>query len=103
MNTGNAPGQEEQGARHVGSVLERNGFRTRYLDLGAGRASLVAAMGGRSDKATLCFTGHIDTVPLGAAKWNMPPFGADTQSGMLYGRGASDMKSGVAAFVIASL
>ncbi|HXF17227.1 MAG TPA: M20 family metallopeptidase [Burkholderiales bacterium] len=103
MNTVNPPGQEEQCARHLGSLLEKNGFHTRYHDLAPGRASLVATIGGRADKAPLCFTGHIDTVPLGAAKWNMDPFGADTESGKLYGRGTSDMKCGVAAFVVASL
>ena len=103
MNTINPPGQEEQCARHLGSLLERHGFSINYHDLAPGRASLVATIGGRSDKAPLCFTGHIDTVPLGAAKWKMDPFAADAEGGKLYGRGTSDMKSGVAAFVVASV
>jgi succinyl-diaminopimelate desuccinylase len=103
MNTINPPGQEEQCARHIGVLLEGAGFSVRYHELGAKRASLVATIGGSADKAPLCFTGHIDTVPLGAAQWKMDPFAADTQDGRLYGRGTSDMKAGVAAFVVASL
>jgi succinyl-diaminopimelate desuccinylase len=103
MNTINPPGQEEQCARHIGALLEAAGFRIRYHQLGSNRASLVATIGGSADKAPLCFTGHIDTVPLGAAQWKMDPFAADTEDGRLYGRGTSDMKCGVAAFVVASL
>ena len=103
MNTINPPGQEEQCARHLGGLLENAGFRIKYHELSPQRASLVATIGGSADKAPLCFTGHIDTVPLGAAQWKMDPFAADTEGGKLYGRGTSDMKCGVAAFVVASL
>lgn len=103
MNTINPPGQEEQCARHLGALLEGAGFKVAYHELAPQRASLVATIGGAADKAPLCFTGHIDTVPLGAAQWKMDPFAADTDSGKLYGRGTSDMKCGVAAFVAASL
>jgi succinyl-diaminopimelate desuccinylase len=103
MNTINPPGAEEACARHIGKLLEDAGFRTRYHELAPGRQSLVATIGGSADKKPLCFTGHIDTVPLGAAKWRMDPFAADTDDGRMYGRGISDMKSGVAAFVASSL
>lgn len=103
MNTVNPPGQEEQCARHLGALLEKQGFKVSYHELAPRRASLVAAIGGNADKAPLCFTGHIDTVPLGAAQWKMDPFAADTGEGKMYGRGTSDMKGGVAAFVAASL
>jgi succinyl-diaminopimelate desuccinylase len=101
MNTINPPGDEEQCARHIGVLLENAGFKVAYHQLSPNRASLVATIGGSAEKAPLCFTGHIDTVPLGAAKWRMNPFAADTEAGKIYGRGTSDMKSGVAAFVTA--
>ncbi len=101
MNTINPPGDEEHCARHLGVLLENAGFKVTYHPLSSKRASLVATIGGSSEKAPLCFTGHIDTVPLGAAKWKMDPVTADTDAGKLYGRGTSDMKSGVAAFVTA--
>lgn len=103
MNTINPPGKEEQCARHLGALLEKSGFKIKYHELSPQRASLVATIGGSADKAPLCFTGHIDTVPLGAAQWKMDPFASDTQDGKIYGRGTSDMKGGVAAFVVASL
>jgi succinyl-diaminopimelate desuccinylase len=103
MNTINPPGKEEQCARHLGALLEKSGFKIKYHELSPQRSSLVATIGGSADKAPLCFTGHIDTVPLGAAQWKMDPFASDTQDGKLYGRGTSDMKCGVAALVVASL
>lgn len=52
----------------------------------------------------LCFAGHTDVVPAGdVAKWTHPPFGAEIHDGMLYGRGAVDMKGAIAAFVAATL
>lgn len=103
MNTVNPPGAEEACARHIGKLLEDAGFQARYHELSPGRSSLVATIGGRADKKPLCFTGHIDTVPLGAAPWKMDPFGAETDGDKMYGRGVSDMKAGVAAFVAAAL
>lgn len=52
----------------------------------------------------LCFAGHTDVVPVGDAKsWTSPPFGGEIRDGVLYGRGAVDMKGGVACFVAAAL
>ena len=48
------------------------------------------------------FTGHIDIVPLGEATWRHDPFAGETDGDLLYGRGSSDMKSGVAAMVVAA-
>jgi succinyl-diaminopimelate desuccinylase len=103
MNTINPPGREEPCARHLGARLEGAGFQIKYYSFGEGRVSLIATIGGSGSKLPVCFTGHIDTVPLGAAPWRMDPFAADTDSGMLYGRGTSDMKCGVAAFTVAAL
>jgi succinyl-diaminopimelate desuccinylase len=103
MNTINPPGDEEACARVLGSLLESAGCEVAYHKLGEKRASLVARIGGSNDKAPLCLTGHIDTVPLGAAPWSKDPFAGETDDGRLYGRGTSDMKCGVAAFVVATL
>jgi succinyl-diaminopimelate desuccinylase len=102
MNTINPPGNEEACARRLGKILEGAGFAIRYHSFGAGRDSLIANIGGATDRAPLCFTGHIDVVPLGAATWSKDPFAGETGAGKLYGRGSSDMKSGVAAFVVAA-
>ncbi|MDO5651955.1 MAG: succinyl-diaminopimelate desuccinylase [Moraxella sp.] len=51
----------------------------------------------------LCFAGHTDVVPVGdESKWSYPPFSATVADGYLWGRGAADMKTGVAAFVVAA-
>lgn len=102
LNTINPPGQERTCAERLARVLEVAGFAVRSYALAPDRTSLVARLGGSSDRAPLCFTGHIDTVPLGAAPWTRDPFAGELDGGRLYGRGSSDMKSGVAAFVTAA-
>jgi succinyl-diaminopimelate desuccinylase len=103
FNTINPPGAEEACAAYVGSLLEAAGFRVDYAAFAPTRTSLVARIGRNTGKPPLGFTGHIDTVPLGAAPWKQDAFGASLEGGRLYGRGSSDMKSGVAAFVVAAL
>jgi succinyl-diaminopimelate desuccinylase len=50
----------------------------------------------------ICFAGHTDVVPVGAANWQSAPFAGEVRNGILYGRGACDMKGGIAAFVAAA-
>ncbi len=62
--------------------------------------NLYARLG--SGTPNICFAGHTDVVPVGAANhWSVDPFKAEVKDGQLYGRGASDMKSAIAAFVAA--
>ena len=64
--------------------------------------NLYARLGRK--QPNLCFAGHTDVVPVGdAARWTHPPFGAEIHDGVLYGRGAVDMKGAIAAFVSATL
>ena len=100
FNTINPPGNEKPCAEYLGEILESAGFFVSYHDFAEDRTSLVARAGDGS-KPPLCFTGHIDTVPLGAMKWSKDPLAAHIEDNRLYGRGSSDMKSGVAAFVFA--
>ena len=103
FKTINPPGDERACAQRLASLLEGAGFAVEIVPFGEGRAQLVARIGGTSDKLPLGFTGHIDTVPLGARPWSVDPLAADIAGGKLYGRGSSDMKSGVAAFVTACI
>jgi succinyl-diaminopimelate desuccinylase len=64
---------------------------------------MVARLRGVSDLKPLAFTGHLDVVPLGEKPWSAPPFAAEIRDGKLFGRGSSDMKAGVAAFVAAAI
>ena len=59
--------------------------------------NLFARIG--SGSPHICFAGHTDVVPIGAGQWQFDPFGAEVRNGVLYGRGACDMKGGIAAFV----
>jgi succinyl-diaminopimelate desuccinylase len=103
FNTVNPPGAERPCAEHLAGLLARAGFAVELIPFGEGRAQLLARIGGASDMPPIGFTGHLDTVPLGAQRWSTDPFAADIADGKLYGRGASDMKSGVAAFVTACI
>ena len=97
----NPPGDEENCARLVARVLEANGFTVQLQQFGERRFNLVADLPGRGNQKPLGFTGHFDTVPLGNAQWSHDPFAADLAEGRVYGRGASDMKAGIAAFIAA--
>ena len=99
----NPPGNERPCAEYLGAMLEAAGFSIRYDAMGDNRANLIARIGGSTEKKPLCFSGHTDVVPLGAAPWTVSPFAADIADGKLYGRGSTDMKGGVAAFVAAAI
>lgn len=103
FNTINPPGAEQECAAYLGSLLQAAGFQVDYAAFAPTRTSVVARIGRNTDKPPLGFTGHMDTVPLGAAQWKRDAFGASLEGGRLYGRGSSDMKSGVAGFVIAAI
>ncbi len=103
FDTINPPGNERVCAEHLGALLEDAGFDLTYHDFGEGRANLIARIGGSDAKPALCFTGHVDTVPLGLQPWSVDPFAAEISDGKLWGRGSSDMKSGVAAFTVAAI
>jgi succinyl-diaminopimelate desuccinylase len=102
FKTVNPPGDEQPCAEHLARLLEAAGFALELVPFGEHRAQLIARIGGSPDKLPLAFTGHLDTVPLGARPWTFDPFVGEIADGKLYGRGSSDMKSGVAAFVAAA-
>ncbi|MCP4686874.1 MAG: M20 family metallopeptidase, partial [Desulfobacterales bacterium] len=103
MNTVNPPGNERDCAEFLGSMLERGGFEIEYFEFDEKRTSLIAALHGAGGETPICFTGHMDTVPLGNVPWRSDPFAGESDGDKLYGRGASDMKSGVAAMIAAAL
>jgi succinyl-diaminopimelate desuccinylase len=103
FETINPPGNELECIRHLGKLLQDADLQITYHDFGEGRANLIARTGGTSDKAALCFTGHVDTVPLGLQPWSVDPFAADISDGKVWGRGTTDMKAGVAAFTVAAI
>ncbi|MBW1799894.1 MAG: M20 family metallopeptidase [Deltaproteobacteria bacterium] len=103
FNTINPPGQEQDCATYLGKMLEDGGFKTRYYPFAEGRPNVIATIDGGGDKSPICFTGHMDTVPLGDTRWEHDPFSGERDGDKIYGRGATDTKGGVAAMVMAAL
>ncbi|AZQ69084.1 succinyl-diaminopimelate desuccinylase [Silicimonas algicola] len=84
-------------------LLTEAGFTCHRADRGE-TANLVARWGAKAHPRTFGFNGHTDVVPPGdPQKWAHDPFSATIENGWLFGRGAADMKSGVAAFVAAAV
>ena len=84
-------------------VLSEAGFSCTRVDRG-GVANLFARWGDKGAEKTFGFNGHTDVVPPGdEAAWRHGPFSGEIEDGVLWGRGATDMKSGVAAFAVAAV
>jgi succinyl-diaminopimelate desuccinylase len=108
QDTVNPPGNEDTCILLLESLLTAAGFTCARSAFAPRRTSLLARIGGRRGEdagghVPLCFTGHVDVVPLGSAPWKLNPFGAEVVGNQVFGRGTSDMKSGVAAFVCAAV
>ena len=85
------------------ALLSDAGFDCAWADRG-GIRNLFARWGNKGNTRAFGFNGHTDVVPVGnEGDWTMPPFGAEIKDGVMYGRGTTDMKSGVAAFAAAAV
>lgn len=103
VNINSTNGHEEQVANYLQKLLAEHGIESEKVQYDVDRASLVSEIGS-SDEKVLAFSGHMDVVDAGdVSKWKFPPFEATEHEGKLYGRGATDMKSGLAAMVIAMI
>jgi succinyl-diaminopimelate desuccinylase len=108
--TVNPPGEAyEDCARLIGGVLKRSGFEVEYFAAEGRpehtrahpRINVVGLRRGRSVRPCVHLNGHFDVVPAGAG-WSIDPFGGVVRDGRVYGRGACDMKAGIAAAVYAA-
>ena len=103
FNTVNPPGNEQAAQEFLKGLLEPAGFECELLAAVDGRPNLVARLRARSDGPRLCLLGHVDTVLANAAEWSVDPWSGDVRDGCVWGRGALDMKSQVAAEAAAAL
>ncbi|MFT8318503.1 MAG: M20 family metallopeptidase [Sporolactobacillus sp.] len=103
INTTNPPGNEAEAAEALAAIFTKAGIPVKLLPYADGRTQLMATLEGEQEGKNLTFTGHLDVVPVGELPWEHEPFGAEEADGKIYGRGASDMKSGLVAMACAML
>jgi succinyl-diaminopimelate desuccinylase len=98
--TENPPGNEKAAVQFLRPLLSKMGFKTKTLLSPKGRWNLLAEKRWGKGGRRLIFNGHLDVVPAGkASEWKYPPFQGKLANGKIYGRGSSDMKSGIASFI----
>jgi acetylornithine deacetylase/succinyl-diaminopimelate desuccinylase-like protein len=106
FNTVNPPGNELAAQEYLANHLAAAGFECELLGAEPERPNLVArlraATGATEAGPTLCYLGHVDTVLANAEEWTHDPWSGDLADGFLWGRGALDMKSQVAAEIAAA-
>jgi succinyl-diaminopimelate desuccinylase len=101
-DTTNPPGNELEAAQILDNFFRAHGIETEVDEFVSGRANLLARLQGEGrDRPSLMLCGHMDVVPAGGTAWDVDPFAAELHDGKIYGRGASDMKSGLAAMAVA--
>jgi len=99
FRTVNPPGNEVSAQLFLKAILEKNGFQVRCYEKIPGRPNLVSRFHGEGKKSPVLFYGHTDVVGVEGQDWDFPPFAGSVHDGLLYGRGALDMKAGVAMLV----
>ncbi len=99
FDTTNPPGNETACIEHVRSLLTAAGIESKILAQADDRPNLIARLEGRGEAPPLLLYGHVDVVTTTGQHWTHEPFAADVADGVVWGRGALDMKSGVAMLV----
>jgi acetylornithine deacetylase/succinyl-diaminopimelate desuccinylase-like protein len=100
-NTVNPPGDERAAQELLADRLDAAGFDCELLGAEPGRPNLIARLSSGREGPTLCYLGHVDTVLADPAEWTHDPWSGEIADGFMWGRGAIDMKSQVAAEVAA--
>src|SRR5215211_2801761 len=103
FDTTNPPGNEAACIDWIRGLLSEAGIESELHESQAGRPNLVARLRGRTPEPGLLLYGHVDVVTTRDQRWSRPPFEGEVADGFLWGRGALDMKSGVAMLVQAFL
>jgi len=103
FDTSNPPGNERPCLEFVASTLAEAGIESQFLAREADRPNLIARVRGAGEASPLLLYGHVDVVPARAEGWTYQPFSGDVIDGVIWGRGALDMKGGVAMLIAALL
>ena len=103
FDTTNPPGNEAQCVVYINNLLTGAGFETTVLTKDPNRPNLIARLKGRGAALPLLLYGHVDVVTTANQDWTHPPFDGKVVDGYVWGRGALDMKGGVAMMLAAFL
>jgi len=103
FDTTNPPGNEGECIAFINQLLTQAGIETRLLAKSPSRPNLIARLPGQGNAAPLLLYGHVDVVPTKNQDWQQPPFSGALVDGYVWGRGALDMKGGVAMMLTAFL
>jgi len=103
FNTVNPPGNEYRCIKYIDKILTENGIKTKILFKDPKRLNLYARIKGGSNSSPLLIYGHLDVVKAESDKWSIDPFKGIIKEGMVWGRGALDMKGGIAMYICAVL
>lgn len=99
MDTSNPPGDTNAVASHLKSLFDPLGIPNEIIVAPNGKAAhFIARLGGNGSKRPVLLAAHTDVVPVERDRWSVDPFGGQEKDGFVYGRGALDNKSAVAAF-----
>ena len=99
LDTSNPPGNETKVAQYLKSILDKEGIASEIVALEPSRGNLIARIKGNGRKKPLLLMAHTDVVGVERDKWNVAPFEGGIKEGYVYGRGARDDKSEVAALL----
>jgi acetylornithine deacetylase/succinyl-diaminopimelate desuccinylase-like protein len=103
FDTTNPPGNERDCMLYIAGLLSQAGIPAQLIGLSPERPNLIARLKGHGNAPPLLLYGHVDVVTTQNQPWTHPPFGGEIADGYLWGRGALDMKSGVAMMLAAVL
>lgn len=103
FDTTNPPGNEEECIKYIGALLNNAGLQTTIVAKSPNRPNLIARLPGRGNAPGLLLQGHVDVISTANQRWAHPPFAAEIADGYVWGRGALDMKGGVAMMLAALL
>lgn len=103
FDTTNPPGNEIECIKYLNDILTDAGFETKILSKDTNRPNLITRFTGQGKTTPLLVYGHVDVVTTENQEWKYPPFEGKIAEGYLWGRGALDMKGGVAMMISALL
>jgi acetylornithine deacetylase/succinyl-diaminopimelate desuccinylase-like protein len=103
FDTSNPPGNERECIAYIERLLSEAGLETRLCAIEEDRPNLIARLPGRGAAPPLMLYGHVDVVPAEPSEWRHAPFEGAIEDGYVWGRGALDMKGGVAMMICSLL